>query len=216
MKGKIALAAALATVVTVGGVYATWSFAGGTATEATTEASIGMTGVNATIEKGTLSVMIKMADGLTMAVDDSNNDWLPELKKEGKVVVTFTPADLADSETIKEEGIDVQFKITYAAVAAGGPATLQDWKYEGTQIFQLSGDEDNTVTEYIHLEKGNATKNGNVFTWEIPASAIAIDLTDDMKDITIGNLDDYNALKTELGKGHFVLSVSECTTVHNP
>ena len=202
MKGKLAIVAALATVVTVGGVYATWTFAEGNATGANTSVNVAMTGVNSSTERGTLSVMVMGANGFTLAVDDSNNDHYAEVKKEGVVTVTFTPSASA-SEDVKTNGIDVQCVISYAPYE-NGPATLADWKYDDKQIFDIQNDE----SDPILLNKGASTYNNqtNTFTWTIDAEDVGIDLA---TNFFIDTLAKYNAMNVELAKGHFVLTVSE-------
>ena len=206
MKGKLALLALLSTVVTVGGVYATWTFAEGNTTAASTTVNVAMTGVNAATEKGTLSVQVMGSNGFTLAVDDADNNHLPDIKKSGVVTVTFTPSASA-SDDIKANGIDVQCVLSYAPYA-GGPADFADWKYEGTQIFQIT----NTEAAPIHLDNEDASYADGVFTWTIEADEVGIDLTSAMKGVSIDTLAKYNALNEELAKGHFVITVSECVT----
>lgn len=209
MKGKMALIATLCTAVTIGGVYATWTFAQNNAASANTTVNVAMTGVNASTEKGTLSVMVMGANGFTLAVDDSNNDHYADIKKEGVVTVTFTPAASAPDD-VKNYGIDVQCVISYAPYA-GGPATLAEWTYSGKQIFDI----DNDAEDPIMLNKSAATRNPEtgVFTWTIPALSVGIDLTDAFANTTNGVKIDtkgkYDALNEELAKGHFVLTVNE-------
>ena len=208
MKAKMAMAAALATLVTVGGVYATWTFSEGEVANANTTVNVAMTGVSATTKKGTLEVKVMSSGGLTLAVDDSDNNHLPELKKEGDVTVIFTPSATASND-IKANGIDVQLVISYAPYA-GGAATLEDWVYEGTQIFDIINDS----TDPIHLDSEEAVDADGVFTWTVGADDIGIALTEAMEDIYIDTLAKYDALNEILAKGHFVLTVSECTTAH--
>lgn len=216
MKGKITIAAALATIVTIGGVYATWSFAEKDADAATTTANIAMTGTEAVqTGKGTLSVKVMdIENSLMLAVDDSDNNHKPELVKKGNVEVTFTPANNAPTE-IKENGISVSLVVSYAPYV-GGAATFQAWQYESTQIFQFSEDDTKAQTDAIVLENklvengGSMTLNQDgTFTWIVDASQIAIDLTDAMKEVVIDRLDEYTDLNEILAKGHFVFGVSE-------
>lgn len=202
MKGKLAFLALLSTIVTVGGVYATWTFAEGNTAASHTTTTVGMTGVNAATEKGSLSVMASTYKAL---IDDSDNNHLPDLKTEGVVTITFTPSASA-SEEVKTQGIDVKFVITYVA-NTGGPATLEEWKYDGTQIFDITY---TTATPY-HLDKEDAVLSGGVFTWTINSADVGIVLHENFDDKLIDTLDDYNALSTELNKGHFQLTVEECT-----
>lgn len=209
MKGKMALIATLCTAVTIGGVYATWTFAQNNAASANTTVNVAMTGVNASTEKGTLSVMVMGANGFTLAVDDSNNDHYADIKKEGVVTVTFTPAASAPDD-VKNNGIDVQCVISYAPYA-GGPATLAEWTYSETQIFDIEND----AEDPIMLSKSAAVRNleTGVCTWTIDASDVGIDLTDAFANTTTGVKIDtkgkYDALNEELAKGHFVLTVNE-------
>lgn len=202
---KIGLWMAALTAVTVGGVYATWTFAENKAAGASTTANVAMTGVNSATEKGTLSVMVMGANGFTVAVDDSDNNHLPEIKKSGVVTVTFTPAATA-SQDVKDHGIDVQCVISYAAYE-GGVATLEEWKYETTQIFKITNDS----AAPILLEKDKATKKDGAFTWTIEAKDVGIDLTTEMQGVYIDTLKKYTDLNALLAKGHFVLTVNEKT-----
>ena len=202
MKGKIALLAALSTAVTVGGVYATWTFAEKDSAAASTSVNVAMTGVNSETEKGTLSVMVMGSNGFSLAVDDANNDHYAEAKKSGVVTVTFTPSASA-SETVKTTGVDVKCIISYDPYA-GGPASLEEWKYDSKQIFDIEND----ASDPIILSKSAATNNGGVFTWEIAAADIGIDLANDFY---IDTLAKYNEMNAELAKGRFVLTVSEYT-----
>ena len=209
MKGKMALIATLCTAVTIGGVYATWTFAQKNAASANTTVNVAMTGLTGETEKGTLSVMVMGANGFTLAVDDSNSDHIADIKKEGVVTVTFTPAASA-SEDVKTNGIDVQCVISYAPYT-GGPANLEAWTYADTQIFEIDNDEDAPIL----LNKAAAVRDleTGVFTWTIPAADIGIDLTDAFSNTTTGVKIDtkgkYDAMNEELAKGHFVLTVSE-------
>ena len=211
MKKKLTTLAALATLVTVGGVYATWTFAEGNSTAANTTVNVAMTGVNAETEKGTLSVRVMDTNGFTLGVDDSDNDHFAEIKKTGEVTVTFTPS-LSASDDIKTNGIDVKCVISYAPYE-NGPASLTEWKYDGKQIFTIKNDE----TDPILLNKSAAIYDSatGTFTWKIKAEEIGIDIKNDndgdaeTEDFFIDTLAKYNEMNAILAKGHFVLTVSE-------
>ena len=203
MKGKLSLLALLSTVVTVGGVYATWSFAEKEVSNANTTVNVAMTGLTASTTKGTLSVKVMGEGGFTLAVDDPDNNHMPDIMKTGVVVVTFTPS-VSASEEIKTNGIDVNCVISYAPYK-GGPATLEDWKYAGTQMFQITND----ASAPIFLDNEQAVKEDGVFTWTIAAADVGIDLTTAFKGTLIDTLDKYDAANAELAKGHFILTVSD-------
>ena len=199
MKGKLAVLGFLCAAITVGGVYATWSFAENQTNAASTTINVAMTGVDGASEKGTLSVKVMGDNGFTLAVDDSNNDHLPEVKKTGVVTVTFTPAANASAD-VKANGIDVSYTITYAPYS-GGAATLEEWTYDGTQIF--------TIGATVNLNKSAAVKNGDSFVWTIAADDVPIDLTTEMKAKLVDTRAKYDAFNVELAKGHFVITVNE-------
>ena len=204
MKAKMAMAAALATLVTVGGVYATWTFSEGNVTNASTTVNVAMTGVNSSTEKGTLSVRVMGTNGYTLAVDDSNNDHIAEIMATGVVTVTFKPSADASSD-IKSNGIDVQCVISYEAYT-GGPASLTEWKYDGKQIFDIINDAEDPIV----LEKEDATFNSETgeFVWTIEAEDVGISL---QNEFFIDTLEKYNQMNAELAKGSFKLTVSEYT-----
>lgn len=209
MKKKLSTLVALATVVTIGGVYATWTFAEGQAPTASTTVNVAMTGATSSTEKGTLSVMVMGENGFTLAIDDSDNNHIAEIMKSGVVTVTFTPSATA-SEDVKTNGIDVSCVISYAPYT-NGPATLEDWKYDSKQIFDIENDEATPIL----LNKSAAVKDPStgVFTWTITSGEVGIDLANEFKIDTYAKYEDMNE---ELAKGHFVLTVSEYTaTVNN-
>lgn len=210
MKGKLAVVTALATIVTVGGVYATWTFSEGDVINADTTINVAMTGASNQTEKGTLSVKVMGENGFTLAVDDANNDHYADILKTGVITVTFTPSSTA-SEEVKTTGIDVQLVLSYAPYT-NGPATLEDWTYNGAQIFTISNDSTNP----IHLDKADAVNVSGVFTWTIAAADVGIALGDTFDDILIDTKAKYDEVNAELAKGHFVATVSECETVHTP
>lgn len=209
MKGKLTLLGLLATAVTVGGVYATWTFAEGNVAEATTTVNVSMTGVNSSTEKGTLSVMVMTTNGFTLAVDDANNDHYADIKKTGDITVTFKPAADA-SQDIRTNGIDVQCVISYAPYA-GGADTIADWTYDGKQIFEIV----NNASAPMLLNKSAATYDNSTgtFTWTISHSDY--EFVKLANDFYIDTLAKYNAMNAELAKGHFVLTVSEYTPIVN-
>ncbi len=204
MKGKLALLTFLATTVTIGGVYATWTFAEKSSTAANTTVNVAMTGVNSETEKGTLSVMVMASNGFTLSVDDANGDHYAEVKKEGVVTVTFKPSANASAD-VKQYGVDVQCVVSYAPYT-GGPQSLEEWTYNESQIFSIGNNESDPIL--LNSNAAVYSEETGLFTWTIPASDIDITLANEF---FIDSLEKYNAMNAELAKGHFVLTVSEYT-----
>ena len=205
MKGKLGLLALLSLIVTVGGVYATWTFAEGNTSTAETTVNVGMTGVEHKGAKGTLAVMIMGDGGYSLAVDDADNNHKPDIKTAGVVTVTFKPADDAP-DAVKTEGIDVKLYVTYASKDNTVP-TLDAWTYDGTQIFDIGTTADNA----IHLDNADATYADGVFTWTVSHTQIDISLHEGFDDKVIDTQAKYDALNAELNKGSFKLMVEECS-----
>ena len=104
---RIGLIAAIATAVTVGGVYATWNYATGTATKATQTISAGLSAVDVNTAKGDISVDTK---GLTFTIEQDKPSFNAMLLISGSIKVTFTAADGADQDVI-DNGINMQYTI---------------------------------------------------------------------------------------------------------
>ena len=100
---------AIALVLTIGGVYATFNYAqGGVVSlenETISKELIGMTDNTA---KGTISLV---SDKFKITVDDFNNNLHTVGKLEGKTKINFTPAALADAD-VRDNGIRLKLTIT--------------------------------------------------------------------------------------------------------
>lgn len=99
MKKKLSVLAALATVVTVGGVYANWTYAQKTAESHNRELLVSLTDVNTQAEAGVISVVLTGS----LKVDDSNGDYVAELEYRDNptIAIMFTPTTDANVEMDK-------------------------------------------------------------------------------------------------------------------
>ena len=89
---KLGIAAMLATIVTVGGVYAAWNYAGGKADTATASKTLQITQADLQATSGTLSVQLPTV----LAIDNIGNytpGWCStgDLACKGDMVVKFVP-----------------------------------------------------------------------------------------------------------------------------
>ena len=89
---KLGIAAMLATVVTVGGVYAAWNYAGGKADTATASKTLQITQADLQATSGTLSVQLPTI----LAIDNMGNytpGWCTtgDLACKGDMIVKFVP-----------------------------------------------------------------------------------------------------------------------------
>ena len=204
MKKKLSMLAALATVVTIGGVYATWTFAEKDAPAASTTVNVAMTGIEGSTEKGTIAVKVMDTNGFSVAIDDSNNDHYAEILKTGVITVVFTPSATAPLD-VQTNGIDIALAISVASrVESGGPTSIADWTYDGKQIFSVEHDADNP--NILRKEEAHYDASAKTFTWTIEYGDVCIELANQFY---IDTLEKYNAMNTELNKGKFVVTAEE-------
>ena len=185
---RLSLLLALALLVTVGGVYATWNYAQGTAAFRDKYLTAHLTDKVTDTAKGTIDVNI---DGLTLTIDDANNDHRGELIMAGEIVITFTPAEGADTN-VDTDGIALQYQL----------GTTADYNYQGNPIFTV-----NTTVQA--LNDGNPTKSIT-----IPASELSSLIT--LNDMELPTVDAYTAFKTALHSGSIQITVSEVPVAVTP
>lgn len=176
---KISALIALAMVVTIGGVYATWNYATGAVASVDTTASVVLTEKVVETPKGTIAID---ASSLEMAIDDTNGDYDAELVIDGDVKVTFTPSSIAP-EDVKTNGIKLKCELSVTT----------PWEYEGTQIFTVSP---------VVINDGNATLSATITAADL-MDAITLG------DITLDTVEAYDAFEAILQNGEITMTVSE-------
>ena len=114
---KLSILIALMLCVTIGGVYATWTYAGtNDIADADAEAKVTMAGATFTGANGVYEVK----SNLVLTIDQKNSDHEAELKFESNdgadiyLTVTFTPASTA-SQTMKDYGVESYLSFTTTA-----------------------------------------------------------------------------------------------------
>ncbi len=222
MKGKLAVLGFLCAAITVGGVYATWTFSEGAAPKAEVDVKVSLAGESTGTQKGTLTVIVNdTTNPLKLLIDDTNNDHNAELLKTGNVIVTFTPSDTA-TDDVKNNGIAVDLKITCNVDGVAKDFTA--WTYgEGENAKQIFDVE----TQLVHIDPigtesenikwtYDTEKNQFVYVFDVTnaQSPFGIKLHDENgngqeDDIRLDTLADYTAFKAALDKGNFVFTVSE-------
>ena len=113
MKKKLGIVAALAMIVTVGGVYAQWSYPQVPAEGMGDTKAIELTGVSTTTKTGVINVN---TDHFTIEIDDADKDYYGELVLSGYVTVTFTPNPGVDKD-VANQGIPMQMVLSSTSVA---------------------------------------------------------------------------------------------------
>ena len=163
---KISAIIILAIVLTMGSVFAVWSYdQGEVRREGTYE--LHMTDIVSKGEKGRIDAS---NNTLKFKVDDLDEiDWKAELLPEGSVEIIFVPAANAD-ESVQQNGIKMMVTITlsgeqtaYTAKVSNGAGGYTD---ESVKILTLA--QENTFI----LNGGNPTKNPVVITAEQIANCL--------------------------------------------
>ena len=192
---KLSLLIALCMLLTIGGVYATWTYTQNTdvADEAVHKA-INLTGVEYSGSYGTYSVN---TDNLKMTIDPkANTTHTTALYIEGYVVITFTPNSVAPAD-IKEHGVESTYALTLSN---------SDWKYENDYILTLKHTEAHDIT---WVDNGDGT-----FSYTISADDLAGHMT--LTEFELDTKVKYDAYNTELAKGQIVITVSDGITSSTP
>lgn len=178
---KISILIALAMILTIGGVYATWNYAQGSAANIDLSPTVVLTDKVIDTPKG--SIIVDMSS-LNISIDDANHDYDAELVMSGAINITFVADALAPTE-VQTNGIKLQY-----TVAATTP-----WEYNGTQIFTA-------VSTPIVINNGIAT-----FTATITAEELMNVIS--MGNISLPTVDDYDAFETILSQGAITITIGE-------
>ena len=193
---KLGLLIAMILCVTIGGVYATWTYTQNTdVADETVNKSLNLTGVEYVGSYGTYNVNV---DGLTLKIDPKpGTTHTTALVAEGEIVITFTPNSVAP-QTVKDSAVASTYQFTLSNA---------NWIYEGNKVVELkhTGAHDITWTK----------QDDGTFTFVITATAVLEHIS-----LTEFNLDTkakYDAYNTVLGTGAILLTVSDGkTTPVNP
>ena len=187
---KLSLLIALCMLISIGGVYATWTYIDKTDVA---DESINMAmNLSSVAYAGTYGNYEINTSSLKILVDPKENTThTTALKIEGEITITFTPNVFAP-ETVKNNGVASTFQFTL---------TNNEWKYEGQKILTL-----------VHDDKENIqwTRNGNVFTYTISADDLYEHFQ--LNEFVLDTKAKYDAFSTALGTGQITISVSDGIT----
>ena len=215
---KLSLLVALAMLITVGGVYATWDYAEKVAEIKTVEMPgvIQMTDYTNASAKGTIAVD---ATHLSVLISDSDDNFRPEISFDADdyVVITFTPDDKASND-VKANGIALNFWFTLT----DGADKTYDYDGDGTKdpIFNINATESEKASwEIGRVDSSSAIKwelrPDGTFEAHLTASALfgitdasAITFNDN---VTLDTLAKYMAFDSAVNNGRFVLNLAEKT-----
>lgn len=177
---KISILIALALILTIGGVYATWNYAQGDVESVELDAVVSLTDKVVDTPKGEIAVDMS---GLSISIDDTNGDYAAELIIAGDIDITFTASDIAPAD-VKTNGLKMQYTIA-----------VNTCEYEDVQVITVE-------TDPIAINSGAAT-----FTATITADELMDAIT--LADISLPTVDDYDDFKTVIDGCEITITVSE-------
>ena len=200
---KLGLLMAMALTVTVGGVYATWTYAKGTdVADETVNMTLNLTDVTYIGSNGSYKID---TTGLTLKIDPKTGTaHTTALYIDGNIVITFTPNAHAPEE-VKKNAVESTFQFGL---------TNSNWTFDDDNTDQVVA---KPIVTLGHNEKHDIawTKGADgVFSYTIDADAIAehIHLTEFNLDTKVK----YDAFNTALGNGQITITVSDGETATDP
>ena len=196
---KVSLLIALALIVTIGGVYATWTYTQSTdiADEAVHK-SLNLTKVT---YEGTYGTYEINTTNLSMLIDPKDGTvHTTALKITGELVISFTPATYAPEE-IKQNAVASTFAFTLSN---------DNWTYDDdttdAEVAKPIVTLEHTGTHDISWTR----EADGTFTYTMDATTLAGHIT--LTEFTLDTKADYDAYNTELAKGQIVITVSDGIT----
>ena len=191
---KLTLLIALCMLLTIGGVYATWTYTQNTdVADEAVNMTLNLADVAYSGSYGTYKVDVT---GLNLIIDPkAGTAHTTALYATGNIVITFTPNSVAPAE-IKANGVASTYSFSLANT---------NWKYADRDIVAVN-----------HTDKHDIVwtrNNDGTFSFTISAEEFMehVSLTEFELD-TKTKYDAYNAV---LGTGSIVISVSDGTTATN-
>lgn len=209
---KFGLLVALALIVTVGGVYATWSYAASSEVGAV-ETPLTIQMVNYEEVGGAITLLT--GSGITVAIDDTTNDHVAELVLSGSMVFIFKPAGTTTEESVES----MLFDLTLSA----NSTDATNWEYEDSTsatkpIFKV----DNAVAAFqdrsFELIGSQTTiggytvpaefQNAGYYYMELTAAEVDTALDLGSNAFELNNVDAWTAFRTELFAGKLMMRVA--------
>ena len=207
MKKMGILAAALA-CVTVGGVYATWNYAGtANVPLKIDETTLTLTDAHKSGEYGSYTIT---KNDFKMVIDsEATGSHKAVLVIEGSVEIKFTPNDTASKE-VKTKAIETKF---FFAPSGG----LDTWKCDdpdtvakdSMDIFTSFDTTEHIIKAGTTDDGGDWTKNGDAFTYTITDTQLQNYFT--LSDITLDTYEKYETFRDDLVGKNIVLTVNDTT-----
>lgn len=185
-------------VVTIGGVYATWSYAEADATTSHQHMSINLETATTTQAEGVISNVINT---MNVLIDDPDNDYTAELSVTGKMGFVFKP-NAGASDDVVEDGIAMQWQLEQS-----NPAV----QYDGVNIFTITQASPVALTSTKITAENAASFDVDLsdhiggFYVEVTAENVSAVLN---INLSLPTYEDYEAFRTQLNASAGKLGIS--------
>lgn len=201
---RMSLILALALIVTVGGVYAAWTYSEGAPAALDVKSKPGMASINAHIEKG--SITTAGTSNLAFKVDDATPDnaadYTATVATEGSASIKFVPASAGVDEDVKTNGIRLMATVTVTNVSG---TTLAKYENDaGVEVAIFSAKAENTFL----LNGGNKCAPGATITFQASEVMACLDFCENTE-VTLPSYGDYTAFAQALNTYQIVITISE-------
>ena len=190
---KLTILVALILCVTIGGVYATWTYSGAISTSSHMHMSVNLATATETNPKGTIT---NVHNSMDVLIDDGGS-YTAVAKFSGKMGFIFTPAVGADSDVVAN-GITFAF-----AVEQKTPI-----QYDGNNIFNVTVTTPTTLTNGTKITSTNATTlapgqdlNAHIGSFYIEITAEQVADCVEIASITLPTYTDYENFEDALVAG---------------
>lgn len=185
---KLSVLITILLIVTMGGVYATWSYAEANAAESHQHMSINLESATTTQAEGVIHSVINT---MNVLIDDTDDDYTAEITVTGKMGFVFVP-NAGASDDVVENGIAMQWQLEQ---------TNPGVQHGGDNIFTISQANPTTLNS-TKITDGNKTDFGvdlstyiGGFYVEVDATAVSAVLSIELE---LPTYEDYTTFKGEL------------------
>ena len=206
---KLGFISLLCLVLVIGGVFATWNYAQGSVSSVSDTATIGLTGIGADSAKATSSIV---QNGVSVQIDDDNNDYRGELVIAGTIDIVVTIKDGADQDAYNN-GITVKIDLTedfgdyaFAADASGAAGASKDViLLTSTSLTITKG----TANGWVRTDDGGTVKFTYTLTTAKLNELITLAKTGDLVNVYLPTKANYDEFSAYLSGKTVTLTASE-------
>ena len=199
---KLTILVALILCVTIGGVYATWTYSGAPATTSHKHVSVNLATANSENSKG---IITNVYNSIDVLIDDGGS-YTAVAKFSGKMGFIFTPAVGADDDIVAN-GIKFAFTVEQATPL----------KYDGNNIFNITNATPTVLDFGTKIDSTNATTINSEVDLTSHIGSFYIEITADqvancveIAPITLPTFTDYENFEDALiAGGALGVTVSE-------